>query len=154
VTVNSPTSVTVTFDIAAGASTGARNIVLTNPDGQSVTIIGGFTINAASGVIAGQTYEDRNGNGAFDAGDVALNGVTVFLDADDDGVVDPGEPSVVTSGAGNYSFPSLAPDAYTVREIIPSGYIATTPASGVTVVNVSAGTSTQNFGNFPIVYGD
>jgi hypothetical protein len=153
-TWNSPTSVTLTFDIAPGATPGARNIVLTNPDGQSVTVVGGFTVNAASGAIAGQTYEDRNGNGALDAGDVPLNGVTVFLDADNDGVIDGGEPSLVTAGSGNYTFGSLAPDSYIVRELIPAGYIATSPANGVSVVNVSAGTTTQNFGSFPIVYGD
>lgn len=43
---NGPSSVTVTFDIAANASAGARDITLTNPDGQSVTVISGFTVNA------------------------------------------------------------------------------------------------------------
>jgi hypothetical protein len=47
-TYNSPTSATVTFNIAANASTGPRNIVLTNPDGQAITVIGGFTVNAAA----------------------------------------------------------------------------------------------------------
>ncbi|NUQ70429.1 MAG: Ig-like domain repeat protein, partial [Chthonomonadales bacterium] len=42
----SPTSVQVTFDIAANASAGARDIVLTNPDGQSATVAGGFTVQA------------------------------------------------------------------------------------------------------------
>jgi hypothetical protein len=40
--------VTVTFDIAANATPGPRDIVLTNPDGQSVTVTGGFTVNAAA----------------------------------------------------------------------------------------------------------
>ncbi|HEX4591750.1 MAG TPA: dockerin type I domain-containing protein [Gemmataceae bacterium] len=47
-TYNSPISATVTFDIAANATPGARDIVLTNPDGQSVTVSGGFTVNAAA----------------------------------------------------------------------------------------------------------
>ncbi|MCI0639481.1 MAG: GEVED domain-containing protein, partial [Gemmataceae bacterium] len=41
--VNS-TSVTVRFDVAANAPLGARNIVLTNPDGQAVTITNGFAV--------------------------------------------------------------------------------------------------------------
>jgi hypothetical protein len=45
VTYNGPSSVTVTFDIAANASAGMRDIVLTNPDGQSVTVVGGFTVD-------------------------------------------------------------------------------------------------------------
>ncbi len=46
VTYNNPTSVTVAFNIAANASYGTRDIVLTNPDGQSVTVTGGFTVGA------------------------------------------------------------------------------------------------------------
>ena len=44
VTFNSPTSVNVTFDISNAATTGPRDITLTNPDGQSVTSTGAFTI--------------------------------------------------------------------------------------------------------------
>jgi hypothetical protein len=64
VTYTSPTAASVTFDIAAGATAGGRNIVLTNPDGQQVTVTNGFTVtaggattltvSAASGAI-GQT---------------------------------------------------------------------------------------------------
>ena len=46
VTYSSPTSATVTFDIAANASLGTRDIVLTNPDGQTATAVGGFTVTA------------------------------------------------------------------------------------------------------------
>lgn len=46
ITYNSPTSVTVTFDIAVDASPGPRNIVLTNPDGQSATVVDGFTVTS------------------------------------------------------------------------------------------------------------
>jgi hypothetical protein len=49
-TYNSPTSVTVTFNIAANASPGSRTIVLTNPDGQTATVANGFTVNAATPV--------------------------------------------------------------------------------------------------------
>jgi len=52
ITYNGPTSVTVTFDIAANASPGARDIVLTNPDGQSATVVGGFTVTSAASNLA------------------------------------------------------------------------------------------------------
>lgn len=48
VTYNDPTKVTVVFDIAADATLGARNVVLTNPDGQSVTVTNGFTVTGKS----------------------------------------------------------------------------------------------------------
>ncbi len=52
-------------------------------------------------------------------GDVPLAGVTVFLDADDDGVMDSGELSVVSDATGTYEFTNLAPGVYRVREVVP-----------------------------------
>ncbi len=39
-----PSNVTATFDISAGASPGDRTIVLTNPDGQSASVAGGLVV--------------------------------------------------------------------------------------------------------------
>ena len=44
VTYNSPTSATMTVSIAGGAASGARDVTLTNPDGQSVVATSGFTV--------------------------------------------------------------------------------------------------------------
>jgi hypothetical protein len=44
ITYNSPTSATVKFDIALNATVGLRNIILTNPDGQQVTVTNGFQV--------------------------------------------------------------------------------------------------------------
>jgi hypothetical protein len=44
VTYLTPSNATVTFDVSAGAGLGARTIVLTNPDGQSASVPGGFTV--------------------------------------------------------------------------------------------------------------
>lgn len=40
------TTATVTFDIAADATIGNRDIVLINPDGQMVTVVDAFTVEA------------------------------------------------------------------------------------------------------------
>ncbi|HSH15282.1 MAG TPA: DUF11 domain-containing protein, partial [Verrucomicrobiae bacterium] len=52
VTFVDATSADVTFDIAANAAVGARDIVLTNPDGQTATITDGFDVLAANVDIA------------------------------------------------------------------------------------------------------
>jgi hypothetical protein len=44
VTFLTPSNATVTFDVGAGAGLGARTIVLTNPDGQSASVPGGFAV--------------------------------------------------------------------------------------------------------------
>lgn len=46
ITFNGPTSLRVTFNIAANATPGPRTIVVTNPDGQSASVVGGFTVTA------------------------------------------------------------------------------------------------------------
>ncbi len=109
-------------------------------------------VAAVLGGVSGQTFEDRNDNGLIDGSDVPLNGVTVYLDTNNNGVLDAGETSTTTSGSGNYSLPGLIPGTYHVREVIPSGYVATTPASGAANVTVGSTFATQNFGNFPIVF--
>ncbi len=62
------------------------------------TPIASMLINNLIGVgsISGMLYEDRNGTGARDAGDMPVAGATVFLDSNDNGVLDLG---VVTSAA-------------------------------------------------------
>jgi len=44
VTVVSPTQITCTFSIPSGATTGLRNVVVTNPDTQSGTLTNGFMV--------------------------------------------------------------------------------------------------------------
>ena len=44
---NSPTQITASISIAANASTGPRNISVTNSDGQFTTLASGFTVQAA-----------------------------------------------------------------------------------------------------------
>src|SRR5262249_62436994 len=46
ISYNGPTSATAKFDISASAAVGFRNIVLTNPDGQVVTVTSGFEVKS------------------------------------------------------------------------------------------------------------
>ncbi len=69
--------------------------------------------------IGDQVFVDNNGNGLYDAGtDDPLANITVSLyrDANANGVADPGELFATTSTApdGTYGFGSLGPDAYIV----------------------------------------
>ena len=72
---------------------------------------------------------------------------TVYLDPDDDGVLDAGERGTV-GRAGGYSF-LVDPGTYTVREVVQPGYGQTAPASGSHAVTVAAGedASGGDFGN-------
>ncbi len=104
---------------------------------QTVTVAADQT---ASGVIFGErpsivgtVFIDANGNGSFDAGELPASGRTVLLDVDGSGAPDNNNPSTTTDANGKFSFTSLAPGNYTVRDVLPSDIHLTTPAPTVAV---------------------
>ncbi|MBX9578866.1 MAG: hypothetical protein K2X87_01035 [Gemmataceae bacterium] len=86
-----------------------------------------------TGSLSGRKFLDVSGNGLnTTAGpnspaDTPLAGVTVYLDLDNDGVKDDGEPWRVTNGNGEYTFTGLSAGTYRVREVVPAGYVRTAP---------------------------
>ena len=103
----------------------------------------GIVLPAATGSLAGFTFDDKNANGVLDAGDVKTSGKTVFLDANANGKLDSGEKSVKSAADGSYGFTGLAAGSYHVRRVFPSGYTySTTPID----VTLSAGQSLAGLG--------
>lgn len=82
--------------------------------------------------------------------DQFLPGITVYLDADNDGVLDPGEETTVTAAddpatpnfdeTGNYAFANLPAGPYLVRVAPPAGSTVTAPPGGVHNVTLVSGT--------------
>lgn len=94
--------------------------------------------------ISGTVYNDTNANGDKDTGEGALSGRTVYLDANNNNVLDAGEVSTLTSSKGTYAF-TVVGGTYHVRQITTVGYRITTPAAGFYTVNVSNGQATTKF---------
>ncbi|MDY6936688.1 MAG: lectin-like protein [Cyanobacteriota bacterium] len=78
-----------------------------------------------------------------------LSGVTVYLDLNNNGVLDSDEPTQVSDDRGLYHFTSLQPGSYIVREVLPSGFKQTTPKDGSIEVTLGADETVNNinFGN-------
>lgn len=104
----------------------------------------------------GETTSDINITGKRNS-EPGLSGVTVFLDLNNNGLFDTGEPSQLTSSddlstpnldeTGQYHFTGLRPDTYIVREVVPSGSTQTFPASQ----NTSTGFHTVLLGASEII---
>ena len=98
--------------------------------------------------IGGLKFNDVNGNGVQDVGDVGFAGVTIFIDANLNGLLDLGELSTVTNASGSYSFTNIGPGTYRVREVLPAGSTQTTPNPIDVVANSGTNITGINFGNF------
>ncbi len=102
---------------------------LDNRDGLTA---GAYTLTATlqaagPGVIYGRHFEDLDGDGAQGRGEFGLAGTTVYLDADSDGALDPGEARVLTNDAGDYRFEGVPAEARLVRVVGLAGYRVTSP---------------------------
>jgi uncharacterized repeat protein (TIGR01451 family) len=120
-----------------------------NPDNNTASQDTAVNPAPIAGQISGVVFFDFDADGSQSASEPGVAGRTVFLDSNNNGVLDGGEPSTSTDSNGNYSFTSLADGTYTVREDIQSnhGAVQTAPAGGSYSVNVSGGSSAsgQNF---------
>jgi len=80
--------------------------------------------NAQNGSIHGIKFEDLDGDGARDASEPGLEGWTIQLDTDGDGVPD---LTTTTDANGEYAFTELALGIYHLSEQPQVGWLQTTP---------------------------
>jgi uncharacterized delta-60 repeat protein len=130
---------------ATSPSSGYRDVTLAG--GQSVT--GRNFANTQTVLISGTLFNDLDGDGAKDSGEAGLSGWRVYIDADNDGVFDSIERSVLTDSSGNYKFNALPAGTYRVREVRQSGWRVTAPGGGVHTLTLSGGqtATSKRFGN-------
>jgi protocatechuate 3,4-dioxygenase beta subunit len=131
------------LDLSSGPETGNYFVVTSDSGGNGT---GGYNITAIytpppdfRGTISGSNFSDANADGSKGSGEGGLAGVTVFLDANENGKADTGERTSSTDGAGNYRFFNLDAGTYRVRQVVPAGYRVTTPASGYFDVALASG---------------
>ncbi|MGQ0627459.1 MAG: SdrD B-like domain-containing protein [Phycisphaerales bacterium] len=91
------------------------------------------------GSISGTKFLDVTGNG-LTGDDTGMGGVTIFIDANNNGTKDSGERSTVTAADGTYYFTGLMPGNYIIREVVPANFVRTAPVmTDKYTVNLVAG---------------
>lgn len=147
----SPGSVTIVEVGKAGwtataPASGSFSFALRNGENSSNINFGNYARQEA--VIRGKVFADTNKNTLRDTGEKGLAGITVYLDLNNDGILDAGEPQSATSAdlfytpavdeAGDYSFTHLAAGTYTVRYVLPALLSATPVGERSDTVAVAA----------------
>ncbi|CAN7432598.1 DUF7507 domain-containing protein [Caulobacter sp. LjRoot300] len=99
--------------------------------------------------INGVKFGDTDGDGVKDAGEVGLAGWTIFIDSNENGVLDLGERSTVTDANGAFQFAGVGTSLESVRidEVLQAGWVQTT-GDYETVDVSSAGNYSVQIGNF------
>ncbi|MFL6236334.1 MAG: SdrD B-like domain-containing protein, partial [Thermoanaerobaculia bacterium] len=144
-----------TFDHLLGGSYSVRVVTSSLPaglaptydlDGIATANVASFLLDAGAsrsdvdfgyrytGSIGDRVWIDTNANGAQDAGETGINGVTVELLDGAGNVV----ATATTSGDGNYTFSNLAGGTYTVRVVassLPPGVAETYDLDGIASAN-------------------
>jgi hypothetical protein len=106
-----------------------------------------FGNNFPTGSISGFKFNDLNANGINEPTEPRVANWPIYLDFNNNGSLDPGEPSTLTNPEGNFSFINLPQGTYVVREVPQPGFRQTTP--NPTPITVGNGTNATNlsFGN-------
>jgi uncharacterized delta-60 repeat protein len=99
-------------------------------------------------VIKGNVFMDANKSRVRDAGEAGLSGWYVYIDRNNDGVIDKNDTWTQSDANGNYRFFNLAAGTYTIRVVSNVRYRQTAPASGYHRITLGAGgsISNRNFG--------
>jgi protocatechuate 3,4-dioxygenase beta subunit len=127
----------------------SRSVSVTLSDGEDLQTLDAGLYRYAN--IYGQIFNDIDGNGQLEVGEAGLADWTVYLDPNNNGLLDEGEQSTQTSSNGSYAFYSLVPGTYTVAQVLRPNWQQTFPTEGAlsTTVELSSFELIENlnFGN-------
>jgi hypothetical protein len=105
-----------------------------------------FGNRALPGSISGYKWNDLDGDGMKEDGEPGLPDWVIYLDENESGTFDDGEPSTATNSEGSYSFSQVPVGEYTVAELQQTDWEATFTPPPV-VVGPGTAVTQVNFGN-------
>ena len=144
-----PAGATPTFDLDGLAS--LNQAVVTLSCGQVKTDVD-FGYKFCLGSIGDRVWDDKNGNGSQNSGEVGIGGVTVELLNASNAVI----ATKVTDSSGAYTFNNLVAGTYSVRIVastLPAGYVQTFDKDGVATPHIATLTLTCNQNKTDIDFG-
>ncbi len=86
------------------------------------------------GSVSGTVWNDQNGNGVLDTTPTAepgLGGRVVFADVNSNGILDATDLQTTTTLDGTYTISGIAPGTINIYDVVPAGWRATSPVTGV-----------------------
>lgn len=107
--------------------------------------------NYQTAQVTGVAYDDTNFSGTRQSAESGLENVKVYVDSNQNGQFDDGEPFTLTNADGAYAFNNLADGTYTIAVAPDDGYLITAPTAlshQIVIQNgsVAGGDSTFDFG--------
>jgi len=114
------------------------------------------------GGLRGTNWNDLNFNGTRDVDPLTgapvepgLEGWTVFIDENEDGILNAGEPVTATDADGNYFFPTLPTGIHKVTQILPEDWFVVAGYDNSWSVEVFVGeiTTAPDFADFTVLNG-
>ncbi len=115
----------------------------------TVTLNAGQTLsnldfaNTQLAQISGTVFVDANGNGTRDSSESGRANQIVFLDLNNDGVLEDTEPTAITDATGAFAF-TVNPGSYVVKLQAFSDFTITTPTSGSFTLTVGAASTNSS----------
>jgi glucose/arabinose dehydrogenase len=132
-TLEAPTTFTqnnVTYAFTRWSDNGPRSRTFHVPPG-TLNLSATYTASSSgTGQLSGYVINDLNADGAWSRGEAGVAGRTVWLDADNDKILDAGERTQTTASNGKYTFSNLPTGLQIIRQVLPSGWRQTRPAPG------------------------
>lgn len=118
-----------TFDLDGIATSHVSTVVLAAAQ-QRKDADFGYRIGAS---VGDRVWMDRDNDGVQENGEPGINGVRVYVDSNNNGAFNAGEPNTFTSGDGNYFIGNLNPGTFEIRvdtTTLPGGATQTFDANG------------------------
>ena len=104
------------------------------------------------GSVSGTVWNDQNENGVLDTTpttEPGLSGRVVFADVNANGILDATDLQTTTHADGTYTISGIVPGTINIFDVVPTGWHATSPVTGVRSVVLKNGENLTgiNYGN-------